>query len=79
MDYERLLDDIAGYYAVVKAERPGLPSDGLVTLIADRIGLDAELSLAAAERSAGTPRGWTTIQRFVYAIEGDDHGQGWSP
>ena len=61
MDYERLLGDVAADYGV---GHPDVRSDGLVTLIAGRIGLEAELILAAAERSAESPRAWTTIQQF---------------
>jgi hypothetical protein len=75
MDHERLLDDVAAYYTLVKAEHPDLSPDELVTLITDRIGLDAELSLATAEHTAGIDAGWTTIQRFVYDLEYDDHGE----
>ena len=76
MDHERLLDDVAAYYTLVKTEHPDLSPDELVTLIADRIGLDAELALAAEARAAGVDEGWSTIQRFVYALEYDDHGEG---
>ena len=76
MDHERLLDDVAAYYALVKAEHPDLSPDELVTLIADRIGLDVELALAAEGRAAGVDEGSTRIQRFVYALEYDDHGEG---
>lgn len=76
MDHERLLDNVAAHYTLLKAERPDLSPDELVTLITDWIGLDAELSLAAAEHAAGCDEGWTTIQRFVYRVEYDDHDEG---
>ncbi len=76
MHHERLLDDVAAYYTLVKADHPELSRDELVTLIADRIGLDVELALPAEGRAAGVDEGWTSIQRFVYALEYDDHGEG---
>lgn len=76
MDPERLLDDVAAYYIRVKADHPDLSPDELVTLIADRIGLDVELALAAEGRAAWVEDGWTTISRFVYAVEYDEHGEG---
>jgi hypothetical protein len=76
MDHERLLDDVAAYYTLVKAEHPDLSPDELVTLITDRIGLDAELRLATAEHTAGIDAGWTTIQRFVYDLEYEGRSEG---
>ncbi len=76
MDHERLLDDVAAYYTLVKADHPDLSRDELVTLIADRIGLDVALALASEQRPVGVDEGWTAIQRFVYALEYDDHGEG---
>ncbi len=72
MDHERLLDDVAAYYTLVKADHPDLSPDELVTLIADRIGLDVELAVSAEERAGGVDE--DCIQRFVYALEYDDHG-----
>jgi hypothetical protein len=76
MDHEQLLDDVAAYYILVKTDHPDLSPDELVTLIADRIGLDVELAVSAEERAAGLDERSTTIERFVYALEYDDHGEG---
>lgn len=76
MDHEQLTDDVRDHYFLLKAEYPELLPDELVTLIADRVGLDAELRLAAAEHAAGIDEGWSTIQGLVYAMEyGNEDGE----
>jgi hypothetical protein len=42
MDHERLLDDVAAYYCLVKAEHPDLSPDELVTLITGSSSLSVE-------------------------------------
>ena len=65
MDHERLMDDIAAHYILITQQHPGLSPDELVTLIVDRVDLDAELRMATAEQPAGSHEGWVAIQRFV--------------
>ena len=65
MDHERLLNDAAAHYVRIKQQRPNLPPDALVTRIADRVGLDAKLTRGTVENDEG----WSTIQRFVSAME----------
>ena len=69
MDHERLMDDIAAHYILITQQHPGISPDELVTLIVDRVSLDAELRMATAEQSAGSDEGWAAIQRFVSAME----------
>lgn len=65
MDHERLLNDAAARYVRIKQQRPDLSPDELLTLIVDRMGLDAKLNRGTVENDEG----WSTIQRFVSAME----------
>ena len=65
MDHERLLNDAAAHYVRIKQQRPDLSPDELLRLIVDRVGLDAKLNRGTVENDEG----WSTIQRFVSAME----------
>ena len=67
---DQLLDDMAAHYVLVKGERPDLPPDDLIAIIADRMGLDAELELAS-----GAEQGSSFIRDFVYEMEYSDDDQ----
>lgn len=69
-DTDQLEDDIAAHYQLVKRERPDLSPDDIVSMIAGRMGEDAELALAVADDAAGVEG--SAIQHFVYAMEYDE-------
>jgi len=59
--------ELAAQYRLARLERPDDDVDDIVALVAERMGVDGEASLAAEALALGDDV--DVIRRFVYAVE----------
>ena len=65
------MDELAGQYQLVRLEQPDAEIEDIVAIIAERIGPEAEIDLAAESLAADTGV-VDVIRGFVYSMEEDE-------
>jgi hypothetical protein len=63
-------NELAAHYRLARIEHPDHDPDEIVALVAERMGIDGEASLAAESLALGCDV--DVIRQFVYAVERPD-------